>query len=400
MAITARSAGHKVAAPNARASRTSAGRSTFSAKPAARSIKLHAAATEVEVETETVEAAELISNLQEAEQAYFAERLATVRKHFPKALSVDDFIARVEMALCAFGLNSDNTIAMTNLCRDEVTAVLKTKIDEVYGYSFNTNGLGGVLSCGATGMRAGFSHSPVCTQNKERYVFFGFPHIGLDADGTVGAISRPGRAGASCACGALAASLSAMKSEGVGPSCKMPGVHDPSDPELSILKQRLARRITYEGLDVREMTLVDMTKCCERVITDDLQHLIEMTVVEAKADYAVVTGVQIHNWSPVYEDDAPNLEWVEPSAVYVVKDGQRIDIDLSAVPGLTPRQLRIVSSVTGSEVIAPSSLNGTYVNDSTILEVPKAPKGGSSISRSYVDLLSEIISEEEVAESA
>lgn len=51
--------------------------------------------------------------------------------------------------------------AMTNLCRDEVTAVLKEKIESVFGSSFNTNGLGGVLTCGVTGMSAGLSHSPV-----------------------------------------------------------------------------------------------------------------------------------------------------------------------------------------------------------------------------------------------
>ncbi len=49
---------------------------------------------------------------------------------------------------------------MTNLCRDEVTTVLKDKIESVFGSSFNTNGLGAVLTCGGTGMGAGFSHSP------------------------------------------------------------------------------------------------------------------------------------------------------------------------------------------------------------------------------------------------
>jgi hypothetical protein len=51
--------------------------------------------------------------------------------------------------------------AMTNLCRDEVTAVLKDKIEAVFGGSFNTNGLGAVLTCGVTGIKAGLSHSPV-----------------------------------------------------------------------------------------------------------------------------------------------------------------------------------------------------------------------------------------------
>ncbi len=51
--------------------------------------------------------------------------------------------------------------AVTNLCRDEVTVPLKDKIESVFGSSFNTNGLGAVLTCGVTGMGAGFSHSPI-----------------------------------------------------------------------------------------------------------------------------------------------------------------------------------------------------------------------------------------------
>ena len=67
---------------------------------------------------------------------------------------------RLEVALSGFGFTGDNTIAMTNLCRDEVTCVLKDKIEAVFGSSFNTNGLGGVLTCGVIGMKAGLSHSP------------------------------------------------------------------------------------------------------------------------------------------------------------------------------------------------------------------------------------------------
>jgi hypothetical protein len=75
----------------------------------------------------------------------------------------------------------------------------------VFGSSFNTNGLGGVLTCGVTGMGAGLSHSPVSTEGRERYVFFAFPHCAVDETGKLGAISRPNRPGESCACGAMAA---------------------------------------------------------------------------------------------------------------------------------------------------------------------------------------------------
>lgn len=54
-------------------------------------------------------------------------------------------------------------------------------------------------------------------------MFFSMPHIAVNATGKVGVISRPGRSGESCACGALAASLGSIKSEGLDASCKKPG---------------------------------------------------------------------------------------------------------------------------------------------------------------------------------
>ena len=47
---------------------------------------------------------------------------------------------------------------------------------------------------------------------------------------------------------------------------------------------------------------------------------------------AVITGVQIHNWSNNFEDDSPNLEFVAPTSVYVVVGGEKTHLDLSAMP--------------------------------------------------------------------
>lgn len=60
------------------------------------------------------------------------------------------------------------------------------------------------------------SCSPRCLQEgRERYVFFSFPHIAIDAKGMVGHISRPGRSSVSCACGALIKSLGEIKKQGI-----------------------------------------------------------------------------------------------------------------------------------------------------------------------------------------
>jgi hypothetical protein len=46
----------------------------------------------------------------------------------------------------------------------------------------------------------------------------------------------------------------------------------------------------------------------------------------------VITGIQIHNWAPDFEDDSPNLEFLAPTAVYVVVGGRKTHLDLSAMP--------------------------------------------------------------------
>jgi hypothetical protein len=104
-------------------------------------------------------------------------------------------------------------------------------------------------------------------QGKERYVFFSFPHIAIDSDGKIGAIARPNRPGSSAACGALIKTMLDLKEEGVDVNVSAPGSHDPLEPEYSILKSRIARRIKYEKGNVQDMTLVDITKVAERVIT-------------------------------------------------------------------------------------------------------------------------------------
>ncbi|GAX81647.1 hypothetical protein CEUSTIGMA_g9075.t1 [Chlamydomonas eustigma] len=274
-------------------------------------------------------------------------RHSQVAGYFPTALGVDDFIARVEVVLSGFGFNGDNSIAMTNLCRDEVTTILKDKIEAVFGGSFNTNGLGAVLTCGVTGMKAGLSHSPTIS-GRERYVFFSFPHIAIDSQGNIGTITRPGRDSKSCACGALQKCLNEFRAEGYDVNCKVPGEHDPLDPEYSILKQRLARRLRYERSDTSKLDLPSITALAERTITNDLEYLLEKVIDTNQADYAVVTGVQIHNWATALEQGGmPSLEFVAFSKCYVVVNGQKMHINLVKVPPLSPRQLLALASGNG-----------------------------------------------------
>jgi len=297
------------------------------------------------------------------------DRHQVVLSHFPSSMGADDFMARVEMALAAYGFTGDNAIAMSNLCRDESCMILEDKIEAVFGSCFSTHGLGGVLTCGVIGMGAGLSHSPV-ENGKERYVFFSFPHIAIDSEGKVGAISRPNRPGASAACGALIKTMLDIKAEGVD-DVVGPGQHDPLEPEYSILKSRVARRIKYEKLDPASMDLVDFTKVAERVITTDLEYLISKAVNPKTADYAVVTGVQIHNWASDLDDERiPSMEFIAPARAYVVVNGEKIEVDLQQVPALSPRQLQLLAAQSTEVPTTLKTLtHGTH--SSMLQEIPR-----------------------------
>lgn len=109
-------------------------------------------------------------------------------------------------------------------------------------------------------------------------MFFSFPHIAVDSNGKIGSISRPNRPDESAACGALIKTMLDLKAESLESAATAPGTHDPLEPEYSILKSRVARRIQFEKLDPTNMSLVDVTKVAERVITTVSTHLCFETV--------------------------------------------------------------------------------------------------------------------------
>ena len=71
--------------------------------------------------------------LQHNRKAYINERIDVVTKHFPNAIGMDDFLFRTEVMLRRFGFTADNSIALTSLCRDEITFPLKAAIHDIFG---------------------------------------------------------------------------------------------------------------------------------------------------------------------------------------------------------------------------------------------------------------------------
>jgi len=180
-----------------------------------------------------------------------------------------------------------------------------------------------------------------------KYVFFSFPHVAVNASGELGKVSREARHD-SHACGALLKVQGELQNQESINSCPGKEVHDVKDPEYSILKHRLEQHMIKTGIGHKGISLDTLTTIAEQAITTDLEKLIKATVDESKADYAVVTGIQIHNWSDNFTDiNEPSLEFIQPCKAYTVIHGRRTNMDVRSAPALAPRMIHILSSGTG-----------------------------------------------------
>ena len=120
-------------------------------------------------------------------------------------------------------------------------------------------------------------------------IFFAFPHVSIGESGEVGSLLRRGRGKPSNACGALIAIKNDINKGGaVSP--------DADDAEYVLLKKKVMSKVAKKEGDV---SLVQVTKAAMQAINDDIEKLISLTVDPKTADYAVITGVQIHSGNQV-----------------------------------------------------------------------------------------------------
>lgn len=228
---------------------------------------------------------------------------------FPGHVEEKAFVEATARLLLPLGFSPRTAIACVGVCRDEVSHPMIDHVIGVWGQAFNFASLAGMLTLGKTGFGAAHAHSPI-EDGRERYVYYCMPHIGIGPEGEVGKVARLHRPGESTACGALAAFQSELASG------EMSFGFDDTDPEQSLLRERLSRRLKWG----QTPDLLDVTRLAHKVILEDLERSIEATVDTSKADYAVFSGVQIHGPERV------NHIW--PGPMYAVVSGDRKDLSL------------------------------------------------------------------------
>lgn len=223
----------------------------------------------------------------------------SLESRFPGAMDETSFVRWSHRAIAAHGFNQENTIACVGVCRDELCRSLVWAVRDDWGEAFNFSSLGGMLTLGTSGFHAAHYHAPI-VDGRERYLYIVMPHIGISEDGEFGRCLRTGRHGSSVACGALTAVREELKAGGLDLEI------DHHNIEYSMLKQHLAPRLTGEVPDMATLTLM-----MSDLISDELERMIDLTVDRDNADYAVVTGVQIHR--PI----VGSMIWVNRRYAYV-----------------------------------------------------------------------------------
>lgn len=206
----------------------------------------------------------------------------TLDQHFPNAISEIKFVTQSSEWLYGLGFSAENSIASLSRCRDELTMPLLQKLRATWGELFDLSALAGMIFAGKTGFSAAIGHAPTMFE-RHRYLFFAFTHIGIAEDGTIGKHLRDGQDQPTLTCGALSALLADLQKGDLDTTI------DAADLEQSLLRRRLAPAASQSSPD-----LVTLTKLAEQAISADLQQMIDLTVDSSKADYGVITGIQIH----------------------------------------------------------------------------------------------------------
>eukprot|EP01130_Rhizamoeba_saxonica_P004789 TRINITY_DN1948_c0_g1_i2.p1 TRINITY_DN1948_c0_g1~~TRINITY_DN1948_c0_g1_i2.p1 ORF type:complete len:282 (+),score=57.24 TRINITY_DN1948_c0_g1_i2:361-1206(+) len=166
-----------------------------------------------------------------------------------------------------------------------------------------------MVFCGKTGINAALAHSPTTEDGRRKYVFFVAPHIAISKQGEIGVVYRNGKKSErSSACGALCALKDNLENNSLNVRL------DPLDMEQSLLRQLMVENLDYGSIP----DLLTLTRVCHKLILEQIENLIQVTIDASIDDYAVLSGIQIHG------PKGSNFFW--PGSMYLFSNGERIDL--------------------------------------------------------------------------
>lgn len=205
----------------------------------------------------------------------------TLEASFPGAVRSGEFLRQVRDAMDDIGIPRPAVLPMVSICRDELTTELFARVQEIWGPAFTLAGLAGVPALGRTGWDAALRHVPD-DGSRGCVLVLGFPHIGIEVDGSIGVTRRRGQAATTATCGALCSIFDAATQR------RLPTEIDVDDYEASRLALRLVDPADPPA------TLVDLTVSALEAIEVDIWKALDEAEVHRRHDVAVWCGVQIH----------------------------------------------------------------------------------------------------------
>lgn len=205
----------------------------------------------------------------------------TLNELFPGSMTTSDYLAHVRSTIEPLGFSAERTLPLVSICRDELTTSFFEQIELQWGLAFTLAGLGGVPALGRTGWNAALSHIPN-DQGRGGVIVFGFPHIGIEADGSVGLTVRRNQTQPTPTCGAL---CSLFQKSLTG---DLPTEVDFDDFEATRLAMRLIDPADPPG------SLIDLTISALDALEIDVWRALDEAEVWRQHDVTVWCGVQIH----------------------------------------------------------------------------------------------------------
>jgi len=215
---------------------------------------------------------------------------AASEKYFPGALGSYAMDRLVAQTLERRGYTKDNTLFASSICPDEINFIPGEMVDLMktrWGENFALGGLAGLPFVGKAGFGAYSHHVP---EGGKALIVFA-PHVGIDADGTVGKIKRENQNAVSTACGAAVGGYKAiMANKGVVSKSSDPDY----DAQIGFIVEKLAPKVApkvAEAPDAIAFTTYQMYLLAREYF---VTQLIESNFWDDATEVTVIGGIQIN----------------------------------------------------------------------------------------------------------
>ena len=239
---------------------------------------------------------------------------STLARDFPAAIPANQFVNSTQDRLREHQVYRGSALPLIATCRDELAFALTAELQRAWGPAFNMAGLAGLLTLGRTGVAAARGHAPL-VDGRRTFILFGLTHVGVDEEGIVGNVERPGVPGPSSTCGALMALHDELRGGDVHTS-DYPYL-DKADPEQSRLRERIAPLVE----DPQQADLLSIVRIARDLIGLDSDEAIKVLRDDTvPADIAVFTGIHVHG--------PRGAEYVDVGRSFLDRDGEIIELSL------------------------------------------------------------------------